>query len=284
MRKYHILDQDILLANKEYVEVYNKFLSLLENDDDKKILHEIMFNEKYNGKIVGTGLWQRDNYGISIQRAVSYAYMLLCSRETLDYVVENDITLFHGTTSNALPSIIKNGLKSVDLLMESNINVVSGEKWSRINGHRSFISLTDVPDVAYGYSNISNKNKHVFPVVIATTDMVAENHGVITADFSLPEIGVRRTIPSEEIKAILVPSSRVQYVQTISNGIKVLPLELSKKFYYTWDGYSLGINEERFKKFKKKDKSFSMRDVINLIQNAVHYNVQSKGEENGKSK
>jgi hypothetical protein len=90
------------------------------------------------------------------QRRLSMAYLFVKNPSTFNTLAENKVNLFHGTNSTALPTILEYGLGSIDSSEKRGLDVQTGEQWSRINGKRSFVSLTDVLGIAEGYSTLKN--------------------------------------------------------------------------------------------------------------------------------
>ena len=147
--------------------------------------------------------------------------------ETFQMIADNNINLFHGTNSNALPSILKYGMKSVDESEKSGITVSTGEEWSRPQG-RSFISFTDDIRIAENYSLIghSSKNKS-FPVIVGISTNDLKNMRTCRVLSELPEIGIRDSVPLEYIKFIGVPQENMKYTKRLAKktGIPVLAVD-----------------------------------------------------------
>lgn len=136
-------------------------------------------------------------------------------------LVDNNINLFHGTNSNALPSILKYGMKSVDELEKSGITVSTGEEWSRPQG-RSFISFTNDPRIAENYSLMGHSDKKKsFPVIVGISTNDLKNMRTCRVYSDLPEIGIRDSAPLEYIKFIGVPNENLKYVKRLAKKAKI---------------------------------------------------------------
>lgn len=140
-------------------DAYASFYEVAQDEDTKKELDKLLNEGKIRNNYLKTRFWRKDNPLIEAKRRISMAYLLINDKDTYNYIKENHITLFHGTNANVLPGIAKHGLYSVDKIREANAEVHSGETWSRIGGKRSFVSMTDVLEVACDYMQINNKGR-----------------------------------------------------------------------------------------------------------------------------
>ena len=139
-------------------DVITSFYDFAQDDNMKNELNKILKEGKIGNNGLGARFLCKDNPRIEAQRRTSMAYLLVNDRDTYEYLKENHINIFHGTNANALVGIAKYGLQSVDKIIESKREVRSGEAWSRIKGKRSFISVTDVFDIAWNYMQIDPKS------------------------------------------------------------------------------------------------------------------------------
>ena len=241
-----------------YNVLCEKFFELAKDDEMKLKLKEILYNGKYKDFSIHSNLGLKTNCYVIVKKRVSMAYLLVRNPESFDVLMENKVNLFHGTNYNALPSILKYGLKSGKSLERDGINVVTGEKWSRIGGEqRDFISLTDVLDIALHYSGLkpsSGEKNLSFEVVIGTADDDVRKFGLRSARSDIPEIGVERGVPLECIKVIGVPSERVDFVKSLItvDWIKVVAIDdICDRFYYfDDDSEKIYIDDIAFEKFK----------------------------------
>lgn len=234
-------------------DVITSFYDFAQDDNMKTELDKIL----KEGKMGNNGLSTRrlyflymDNPIIEAQRRISMAYLLVNDRDTYEYLKENHINIFHGTNANALVGIAKYGLQSVDKIIESKREVRSGETWSRIKGKRSFISVTDVLDIAWRYMQIDHKS---FSAIICTSDekMVEDNIKICPVVSDFPEIGIRDELPLETIKCVLVPKDKVDYVKVLFSDTDIQVLGLSNidtRYFRFFMGCQ--FNAEEYEKYK----------------------------------
>ena len=199
----------------------------------------------------------RNNPNIDIQRRIELAYLLLNNPETFDTIVNNNIIYFHGTNATALPSIMEHGILSGKALEGQNVDITTGERWTRTDGNRGFISFTDVLRVAEDYSKISpDQNSDLsYPIVFGTTKENILNSGYINIYSNVPEVGVRNNFNKESISCILVPSDKIETTKKIvGNEIPVLPIDdIESRFYwYDPEGYYIIMDEEKYNDFQNK--------------------------------
>ncbi len=197
------------------------------------------------------------------------AYLLVTNPDTFKIVKDNNIILFHGTNSNALYGILNNGINTVSDLKRKDISVSTGEKWSRINGERNFISFTDDLNVALDYASIfpstDLQNQSSFAVIIGLSlnDIKELHTNTVISD--LPEIGVTDNIPVELIKFLAVPTSKIEFVRKLVDNtqINVMPIDISERFYYIDDFLgSITINSDQFQKVIDGEKSPSSQKTF----------------------
>lgn len=188
-------------------------------------------------------------------------------------ICQQSVNLFHGTNFSALPGIIKYGLNSVDESLRNGIEVNSGEEWSRINGGRSFVSLTDVLHIAEYYSCSGIKNEQSFNVLIGTNVDSASSIGFHIVHSDIPEVAVKSSLPLECIRAICVPSDKIDYVKRIvgDKPIKILAVDdINDKFYCIEDMCFITIFEEKYNEFKqgltKKRKKFNIGEIKTIVE------------------
>ena len=266
--------EQIMSEFRNYQELCNLFFEMTSNIQIKDKLRSILYEGGYQNFSFNSEMASHDNPAIEIKRRVSMAYLLITNPTTFDKLVENKINLFHGTNANALPSILKHGLNSVDESEKMGINVSTGETWSRIQGKRNFVSFTDVLDIAEEYSAVNleeNNGKISFEVVIGTSvnDMLKANRCRVSSD--LPEVTVKEKFPKEYIKMIFIPSDKVEFVKKITNSdaIEVVSMDnICDKFYYI-DETGITISHEMYNELKNKlqknKKSFSLSEIKSLM-------------------
>ena len=193
------------------------------------------------------------------------AYLLATNPETFEILAENNINLFHGTNSNALPNILNYGINSVDESLAKGITVSTGEQWSRIDGKRSFISFTDNLDTAIEYASIrpsEDKQKGTsFGVLIGISSDNIEQMRTCRVDSEKTEIGIKNNVPLEYIKFIAVPEDKVNFVRKLVNNeqIIVAPVNINETFYYI-DDWMIEFDAEKAKEIaEKKNQSEAMK-------------------------
>ena len=233
-------------------DVITSFYDFAQDDNMKTELDKILKEGKIGNNGLGARFLCKDNPRIEAQRRISMAYLLVNDRDTYEYLKENHINIFHGTNANALVGIAKYGLQSVDKIIESKREVRSGEAWSRIKGKRSFISVTDVFDIAWNYMQIDPKS---FSAIICTSDekMVEDNIKTCPVSSDVSEIGIRDELPLGTIKCVLVPKDKVDYVKVLfsDTNIQVLGLSNIDTRYFWFDGFmGCQFNVGEYEKYK----------------------------------
>jgi len=234
-------------------EVTCRLLIRLAKDEDTKIkMQEILLNGGYNGFNIHSSLTSKNNPLIEAQRRLSYAYLALRNPKTFDTVVENNINLYHGTKATNLRSILKHGLCTIDESSKQGISINTGEEWSRVNGTRDFISFTDIPDIAEGYASIHEdpNDPLSFEMIIGITEEDAIKSKICPIGSDIPEIGIKNTIPPENIRTIFVPTEKLELTKSMleNTGIKVCSVDESKgKFYYFDDMFCVYLSEPTYK-------------------------------------
>lgn len=132
--------------------------------------------------------------------------MLATHPETFEIMTKHNINLFHGTKFDALHNILNYGMNSIDELSKKGITISTGERWSRTNGKRDFISFTDDLDTALGYASIQNsqdkQNSSDFGILIGISSDDVKQMKTCSVHSEVPEIGVMNNVPLEYIKFI----------------------------------------------------------------------------------
>lgn len=270
--------EQIMKECRNYQQLCDIFLELTSDIEVKVKLKEILYKGGYNGFSVSSKLANKDNPFIEAERRISMAYLLIKNPITFEIMVQNQLNLFHGTNANALPNILKYGLNSVDESKKINIDVTTGEKWSRIGGSRNFVSFTDVLDIAEGYSSLkpnTENNLLSFGVLVCTTSNDVLETGLCRIKSDVSEVGVNSRLPLEKIRAICVPTDKVDFVRKILNDseIKVLATDIFEdKFYYIdIDNYSIEICNDELEKIKnnlhkkRNSKIFKTEEVEKIM-------------------
>lgn len=233
-------------------DVITSFYDFAQDDNMKNELDKILKEGKTGNNGLGAHFLRKDNPRIEAQRRISMAYLLVNDRDTYEYLKENHINIFHGTNANALVGIAKYGLQSVDKIIESKREVRSGEAWSRIKGKRSFISVTDVFDIAWNYMQIDPKS---FSAIICTSDekMVEDNIKTCPVSSDVSEIGIRDELPLGTIKCVLVPKDNVDYAKVLFSDTNIQVLGLSNidtRYFWFDDFMGCQFNAGEYEKYK----------------------------------
>ena len=258
-----------------YDKVAQKMLTLIENEEIKRKMNGILYeggfdNFSVNGSFhMEEQVFYKDNPRIESSRRLNMAYLLLTNPQMLEVMQRTDGCFFHGTNANALPSILEYGLNSVNTSIENDINVTTGEKWSRIDGKRGFVSLTDCLDVALKYANIGPKDNNStntllnFGAVIGTSLQNMEDLDIFGVDSDIPsEVGVTGKLPVEHIKFLAVPNDKVEFLKKMvgQKDIEIVGMDIKDTFFNSNYIEKLSILEQI-----EKDREVS--DLIYPIDN-----------------
>lgn len=214
----------------------------------------------------------KNNPTIESKKRLNMAYSLIKNPQIVETITESKGYFFHGTNSNALPYILKYGINSLDTSVEKNIVVNTGEQWSRIQGKRDFVSITDCLDVALRYANMeSNGNVNDlldFGVVIGTSLEHMEGINTIPIHSGISEIGVIGNIPLNHIKFLAVPDDKVEFVRKMvgSKNIEVISMNIKDRFYDMNFPEKLNFLEyEKSEKEKPYYQTYTQNDVKPMV-------------------
>lgn len=259
---------------KNYMQLCNMFLKLSSSNNVKEKLKHILYDGGYGDFGFDTDILNKNNPIIEMKRRISMANLLITNPGTFDILAENKINLFHGTNANALPSILKYGLNSGSESERMGIYVSTGEKWSRVNSQRNFVSFTDILDIACEYSSIEpdNKNYLSFEVIVGTTIDNLKKEGLYKVMSGVPEVGVKNRLSLEGIKLICVPSDKVEFVRKLIGDNKIIVAaidDIYEKFYYVDDFGIINISYEQYNNLKfnmkKNRKIFKLEELKNMF-------------------
>jgi len=231
---------------------------------------------------------------------VQFAVLLANNPEGFQAIVDNNVTLFHGTNGNALPSILKYGLKSGKELENDNIPVTTGEAWSRRGSQRSFISFTDYLGTALSYAAMppsqDSQEDLSFGVLVGLSAEAKSNLHSCPIISDLVELGFIGNIPLEYIKVLIVPKDKVEYINKIIDRtkIQVLSLEnLDEHFYFRdslndydfeinttseFEGSTTTLDSEAFKKISSDRKLSNIHKIFGKVQKFFKEIFIGKGE------
>ncbi len=265
-----------------YDEILNCLTSLAKDEETKEKVTSIINTGKYGDFKFSCPSHNRDNPYLELRRRIGMAYILVRNPEAFDAIVEDKVNLFHGTTGNALFKIIKYGLNSLKASEEAGIEVETGERWSRIEGHpRSFVSFTDIIDVAELYSGKDGEGQDdmSFPVLIGTNEEEAKKCGTLIVHSDVPEVGIKNKLEVDGIKLIGVPSSKVDFVKKAVGNlpIKVVGIDTHDKIYNLgYDGCGrINITDDRFKKKEEplydetSLKTMSFKRILERLKDSI---------------
>lgn len=246
-----------LMDNKAYKALCAIIIDMAKDDGTSLMLESILYEGQVGNFSLKSSIDCRDNPNIESARRISMAYLLIDSPDVFDYISHNNINLFHGTNSNALPTILKYGLNSVNDQKRKGIHNCTGEEWSRENGERNYVSFTDVLDTAIDYSTMMPENNDLssFSVIIGTCTDDVRKIGIVPVVSALPEIGTRGVLDSNSIKIICVPDDKVSFVKRLvgDRKIKVMGFSgINDRFYYFDDLYLLEFYSTLIDEYKNK--------------------------------
>lgn len=292
------------IKTEKYEALCQELLSMAKNDKVKEKMKAILYEGGYGNFSVNTGLTKNNEF-IERKKRIGYAYILATNPETLDILTRNNINLFHGTNANALPNILKYGMQSVDEQSSKGIDSLTGEKWSRIGGKRSFISFTDDIDTSLDYASVTpetDKFTHEsFGVIIGISSNSLKQLKTCRVHADLPEVGIMDSIPLEHIKTIAVPEDKVEFVRKLvgDNEIIVSPISIDEKFYYVDSEFGeISFDAEKAKQLAEQKKQvtrtkFNSKEMaemsktrkvsgIRSIYEKINETIKNRGKENGK--
>ena len=267
--------EQVIKSVINYEDVCTKLIDLGKDEETKRKLGEILYNGGFDGYRVSTTFQIRGNPNTEAKKRIAVANLLIRNPETFEFFRANGINLYHGTNANALSSILYNGLKSHSKSKAEGINVITGEASTRYNHERSFVSLTDVLDLARGYATLhpqGGEEQLSFPVLFCMNEASIKGYIQCWIDSDLPEIGIKDGIAPKDIIAVCVPSEKVEFVKKLASetGIEVLAADgFDESFYYVDEFEEVLINEEKYKALKdksepKKQESFSLKSLKEL--------------------
>lgn len=288
------------IKTEKYEALCQELLGMAKNGKVKEQMKAILYEGGYGNFSVNTGLTKNNEF-IERKKRIGYAYILATNPETFDILTRNNINLFHGTNANALPNILKYGMQSVDKQSSKGIDSLTGEKWSRIGGKRSFISFTDDIDTSLDYASVTPETdkftQESFGVIIGISSNSLKQLKTCRVHSDLPEVGIMDSIPLEHIKIIAVPEDKVEFVRKLvgDNEIIVSPISIYEKFYYIDSEFGeisfdtklaeqkkevtrTNFNAKAISKMSKTRKVSGIRSIYEKIKETI----KNRGKENGK--
>lgn len=271
------------ITSPMYKQVAEKLLSQAKNEDIirkmKGILYEGGFdNFSINGEFsTEREVLFKNNPMMEASKRLNMAYLLLTNPKMIDVMQQTGAAFFHGTNANALPNILKYGINSVDRSRENNIEVTTGEECSRINGKRSFVSLTDCIDVSLTYAGINHNSENMkdqllnFGVIAGVSFHNMKDIKTIPIHSDISEIGVRDNLPLDHIKFLAVPKDKAEFVEKLvgEKNIEVVGMDLNDAFYildFSSKLKALESYREDSVDTKTTSQTFSKEDVKKVVK------------------
>lgn len=290
----------------KYEALCQQLLAMAKNGKVKEQMEAILYEGGCGNFSVNTELTKNNEF-IERKKRIGYAYILATNPETFDVITQNNINLFHGTNANALPNILKYGMKSVDKLSSQGISISTGEAWSRIGGKRSFISFTDDIDTSLDYAAFTPESDKLsqesFGVIIGISSKSLEHLKTCRVHSDLPEVGIMNSIPLEHIKTIAVPEDKVEFVRKLvgDNEIIVTPISIDEKFYYVDSEFGqISFDAEKAKQLIEQRKqvtraNFNSKEITEMsrtrkvsgirnIFEKIRETIKIRGKENVKDR
>ena len=216
-----------LLESERFKEIAELFIETAKTEEDKEVLKQILYEGRYGDYYFTSNYSNRDNPYIEGQRRIAMANLFRTNPETFYQLANYKLNIFHGTNANALPSILKYGLNSAQASVDQGIKVTTGEKSTRMYNLRKFVSFTDILDIAKGYATLKpeeSKEELSFEVVICISSEVAKKLGTTIVQSDVCEIGIMNNVPIEDIKALIVPQNKVEFVKKMLPNDSILVL------------------------------------------------------------
>lgn len=217
---YSDFAQDQIITEK-YAENANDILNLAQDDEIKEKMEKILYDGGYDDFTVNLRTQYKNNPSLEGETRQMYASLLATDKNTFDIIEKNNIKLFHGTNSNALPSILKEGMNSESEIIKKGQEITTGENFGKEVKPRAFISFTNqfATSLEYAANKPSSnaKDKNSFGVLIGLSSNIVENsrspisYSPISSDIS--EIGIMKHVPKEYINLIAVPEKHIDEVQ-----------------------------------------------------------------------
>ena len=255
-------------VNEKYFPAIEYYLSKAPNDEVRKKLHEILYDGKCENFEVNSKIMNKDNADMEMCRRFNFASLLLISPQTFEILMKNNITLFHGSNSVALESILKNGMFSEKEMIKNEKEIKTGEYSFEA---RNFISFTDDIDLALDYASITPngiKGNTSFGMLIGTSpdDLNSEDNDICyttSVKSNIPEVGIIDKLPIENIRVIAVPEDKIDEVSKMmdeSSKIDIIPVEHLIKATNMSIPYKMSYQMNTFEK-RKERKANSLNDI-----------------------
>ncbi len=226
---YHLYDYQA----KQYKTISDNLI--MDSQQMPKEIQEkmraVLCEGKYENFTIDSHLMNKNNGSIEASRRLHLASLLQADPVAFDVISKNNINLYHGTNSNALDSILKNGMHSEASSLKNGLSVSTGEF---SYNPRDFVSFTDDMGLALGYSTLSPSANALtdtsFSVLVGTSTDSLTDVKTVRVGSDTPEVGIGDNLSIEKIKVLAVPESKVVEVQQLinkygQNHIKVIKSE-----------------------------------------------------------
>lgn len=234
--KYSIYTEKIM-SDPRYLEHCKLLMEMVKDKTYLPVMEGVLYEGGYDGFNISSQLGEKDNPDMESHRRLWMGYLLATNPEAFETIVKNNAILFHGTNANALPSILTHGIMNFADARDSGVDVVTGEVTKIVNApRRKFTSFTNSYATALNYTTIDSSDKSspelAFGVMLGISPEDLKKLSYSTEIQSeVSEIGVYDTIPTEFIKFIGVPESKVDFVKRMigDKPIDVVSLEMPEQ-------------------------------------------------------
>ena len=303
MKKYSDYIFSLFEEQKLFMNGVHAFEQSNLNHETKDVVHNLLYEGGHDGFSVNNRLIYPDNAFSESNRRLDFASMAINSPECFESIKKNGVNLFHGTNSNALADILKNGLYSEEKILTMGKNVSTGEG---ILGRdsRDFVSLTDDMELALKYAMhkpfSDAKHKESFGVILGVSSEELEEDRKIQLKpvrSITREIGVKDHLPIEKVKFISVPKEKISQVQKMFKKYKITHIDIvpsesmvrtindanqykggfPPKQTYNEDCLYINGTREEVKNFNEQDlgnlaktrKLFKIKELFSKIKNSM---------------
>ena len=224
-----------IIGHNEYKRYVENLINRAPNEEIKNKVTKILLEGGYDKFTVNSDITTPNNETYERERRLIYASLLLTDPQTFEKIEKRNLTLFHGTNSNALKDMLNSGMQSEYEIIKRGKEVLTGE-FSRPKP-RNFISFTDNLEIALAYASIKPsakaKGNSSFGLLVAiSTEDILNNDNILRTHIysDIPEIGIINHLPQEYIKMIAVPQCKIKEVNKLVkkyklDGIEVVPAE-----------------------------------------------------------
>lgn len=285
-RKYSSFELNQIIT-PNYEALCKQLLDVVKNEKIRERCRKILYQGGYDDFSVNSEMTNNRPY-IEREKRLQFAYLLATNPETFEIISKSNVNLFHGTNANALPGILQYGMKSGHKLSEMGLTVTTGEEWSRKLGQRNWISFTDYLVTAIDYASIQSSNndsqKSSFGILIGISSNDAKNKETRSVQgCNLQEAAIIDDIPLEDIKVILAPEDKVQFVRKLvgDKGITVSSMDLNLKVYIDLIELLIHYDSQKARKLfnitrqSTKKTTFDSMSMKKLAKDGIMSNIKN---------